>query len=294
MFRRIRIMTATRLEALMAGAEADGISFSGTVHSVFTRACNIEVQRGRLLSLVARDAGAVPRGFTLATPDGFDFAAHIEIARPAASRNGVLRIDGAPLAIDLRTARPWRSNLSSIGIDLDDKDTALAWRAAWQALSRHGGSAAFAAIAAAPIRILVGATQSGQIGDARIAVSQLIGLGEGLTPAGDDFLVGYLAGLWSASRAKSHDAVRDTIGGAIAANAARTGTISRHYLEAAIAGEVSEPLARLSAAIGSGDTRQTERAAAAALSVGATSGAAASHGLLLAAGALSSVTPPAV
>ena len=145
-----------------------------------------------------------------------------------------------------------------------------------------------------PIQILVGATQSGDIDAASDAVSQVIGLGDGLTPAGDDFLVGYLAGLWSASRARARDAVRNAVGAAIAANAARTGTISRHYLEAAIAGEVSEPLARLAAAIGNGDTRNTEQAAAAALSVGATSGAAASYGLLLAAATLSSVTPPAI
>ena len=68
-------MTVTRLEALAVGAGADGMSFSGTVHSVFARACNIEVAPGRLLGLVAREIRAVPRGYTLATPAGFDFAA---------------------------------------------------------------------------------------------------------------------------------------------------------------------------------------------------------------------------
>lgn len=286
-------MAMTRLEALTAGTGAD-LSFSGTVHSVFAHACNIEVGPDRLIGLVAREIGAVPRGFTLATPGGFDFAAHIATARDAAARNGVLRIVGAALVIDLRPARPWRSNLPDAGIDLGDETMALAWRTAWHALTRHGGSAAFAASASAPIELLRSATRLEDGAAARHAVAQLVGLGDGLTPAGDDFLVGYMAGLWSASRKTAFDAVREAIGDAVAANATRTGSISRHYLEAAIEGEVSEPLARLAAAIGHGKTRETEQAVAAALAVGATSGAAASHGLLLAVATLASVTPPAV
>jgi len=275
-------MIQTRLEALTAGAGADALSFSGTVHSVFARACNIAVAPDRLLGLVAREIGAVPRGFTLATPAGFDFAATIGAGRRATARNGVLRIDGAALAVDLRTARPWRSNLPDAAIALGDAGTARAWRAAWAALDRHGGATPFASAAAAPVQTLAAASRSGERAALADAVARLIGLGDGLTPAGDDFLIGFLAGLWSAAPVRARDA-RAAVGETVAANAARTGTISRHYLEAAIDGEVSAPLARLAAVIGGGDAAGAEEAAAAALSVGASSGAAASYGLLLAA-----------
>src|SRR5262249_51965581 len=68
-------------------------------------------------------------------------------------------------------------------------------------------------------------------------VRRLIGWGEGLTPAGDDFLVGWLAGLDAMARG---DAARrrylEAIAAVIAAFGVRTTPIAAHFLREAAKG----------------------------------------------------------
>jgi hypothetical protein len=76
-------------------------------------------------------------------------------------------------------------------------------------------------------------------------VSQLIGFGRGLTPDGDDYLLGYLAALWrwqNAPRIAGHYRQMQQI---IAAQLAATNDISAHYLGRALHGHFSEPLCNL-------------------------------------------------
>jgi hypothetical protein len=289
-----RSTIAMRLAALSAGVGADGSFFSGVVHSAFARACNIELPSGGLLGLVAREVGGVPRGFQLATPPGFSLTDYVRVGTSVACRSGILRIDDSWLSIDLRSARPWRSDLRNIGIDPGNEKVSLAWRTVWAALCRHGAAAEFARQATVPVEALYRATRTLRPQDTAEPVSSLVGLGDGLTPAGDDFLVGFLAGLWSLPPSGARRALRDAVAGAVADNAIRTGAISRLYLEAAIEGEVSEPLARLAAAIGRADEGAVANAAAAVLAVGASSGAAASYGLLLATAPISDLAIPPV
>ncbi|MGH6979832.1 MAG: DUF2877 domain-containing protein [Stellaceae bacterium] len=287
-------MTAKRLEALTAGAGAESTSFSGTIHSVFARACNIEARPGRLLGLVAREIGAVPRGFQLATPDGFSFLDHVGAGAPVAGRAGLLRFDNSDLSIDLRPAKPWRSNLGRISLRRDKPGIAEAWRTAWVAVARNRAAEPFARQARDAIPALLRAEQSDDREAACAVVDRLVGLGDGLTPAGDDFLVGFLAGLWSwPLKDEPRRRFRAALADRVVAVSNRTGAISRHYLEAAAEGEVSQTLADLAAAIGKGDAKKTAGAVAAALAVGASSGAAASYGLLLAVRASEPVIRPA-
>jgi hypothetical protein len=282
-----------RLDALTAGLGADTRPFTGKVHSVFAHACNIELASGQLLGLVAREIGAVPRGFQLATPDGFSFPDHVAVGAAVSSRAGLLRIEDSALSIDLRPAVPWRSDLAKYPIACDRADVATAWRAAWIALVTHGGAVPLQRQVGDAIKSLLDAAVSSRADRAAGAVSRLIGLGDGLTPAGDDFLIGFVAGLAALPTDREREAFRAALAAAIAGAVGQTGAISRLYLEAALAGEVSEPLAALAAAIGRGYARGTARAAAMALAVGASSGAAASYGLLLAVRATKPVTPPA-
>ncbi|HYM30992.1 MAG TPA: DUF2877 domain-containing protein [Candidatus Cybelea sp.] len=285
-----------RLAALTAGIGAEAGRFAGTVHSVFVRACNIMTEQNLLLALVTRETGAVPRGFQLATPQGFSFADHLRPGARVACRAGILRIAGSDLSIDLRPARPWRgapqARVAAAVADGPARSAvAIAWRVAWTALEDHQGAAGFARVAAGPIDALVRATSALHSCDAAAALMRLVGLGDGLTPAGDDLLAGYLAGLW---RAAGTDPARRAFLDALAADARfaaeRTNAISRSYLEAAAEGEVAEPLAFLADRIGAGDAARTASAVAAALSVGASSGAAGTLGLLLALRAWSGVS----
>jgi len=114
-------------------------------------------------------------------------------------------------------------------------------------------------------------------------MSRLIGLGPGSTPAGDDYLVGHLAGLWSCAGASGarRSFVAD-LGEGLRKSALRTNRVSRVYLEAAAAGEVSERLGDLAARVAQGaDAASVCAATDAALAVGHSSGACGVLGLLL-------------
>ena len=112
------------------------------------------------------------------------------------------------------------------------------------------------------------------------AACPLIGLGPGLTPSGDDVLVGWLAGLWV--EVPDGRRVVATIGRRLLAVALdRTGALSHAFLVAVAAGEASEPVCRFVAVPDDARLRGL-------LAVGETSGADLLAGYLLARVALSS------
>jgi hypothetical protein len=124
-------------------------------------------------------------------------------------------------------------------------------------------------------------TQWQTTGEPEILLS-LVGLGSGSTPAGDDVLVGILAGLTtlsgiSASAKRQLDALRQTV----AAVSLRTHPASRQMLIAAADGSFPEPLLNLARAMGDPDPGEGLTAAAArVLALGATSGQSFLAGLL--------------
>jgi hypothetical protein len=81
------------------------------------------------------------------------------------------------------------------------------------------------------------------------AIHGLIGLGPGLTPSGDDFLVGALALLDALTERKAHAALARAIA---AAPRGLTSPLSEYLLRAAAAGHVGEPLCRAVSAVISG------------------------------------------
>jgi Protein of unknown function (DUF2877) len=96
-------------------------------------------------------------------------------------------------------------------------------------------------------------------------VRDLVGLGPGLTPSGDDFLMGALAMLDALEQTNMHAA----LGEAILAAAGRTSPVSASLLRAAAAGHVGENLHMMIAAIIAGEV---DAALAAAARIGHTSG----------------------
>jgi hypothetical protein len=114
-------------------------------------------------------------------------------------------------------------------------------------------------------------------------VAHLIGLGPGLTPAGDDFIVGLLAGLTLSAQTEAQiDYLRAVCCGvALLSNA--TTFVSRQHLRDACALAFSERLSDLclSIALGAAKPRLVSRVAA-QIAVGASSGADAAAGLIFA------------
>jgi hypothetical protein len=158
---------------------------------------------------------------------------------------------------------------------LADAASHRAWRKAQELLAEDGRHLAFAAIAGGAPGDLATATRGLDADAARSAFGRLVGLGAGGTPAGDDFLVGFVAALWaSQGDDRRRRAFLDELGEALRAGLGRTNEVSAVYLEAAAEGEVSEMLARLVAAVAGGAAiGAVEAAARPAIAVGHTSGA---------------------
>lgn len=272
-----------RLAALTAGFGIPTGVFQGSVVAVHPRACVLALDSGALVTLVLPVVGSLPLGITLDAPPTFLFADCVRVGAGIAARGGILRFAGSSLSVDLRDARPWRSRLTDHAIDLGMRSTREAWNVAMTALQADGRAAPLARLAGKSIDMLVGASRACDIAAASEAFSRLVGLGEGTTPAGDDYLVGHFAALWSCV---GEDEGRATfvarLGARLKVFAAGTHRISRVFLEAAAEGEVSERLVRLAAQVAAGATpRAIDIAAANALDIGHSSGANGTLGLLL-------------
>jgi len=117
----------------------------------------------------------------------------------------------------------------------------------------------------------------------RAALAGLIGLGPGLTPSGDDVLIGALLALASLGR---NDA-RDALWAACAGTLDRTGDISRAHLEAAARGYGAAVLHDAVHVVIGGDLEKIESALTAVSVVGHTSGRDGMAGALVALRAVS-------
>jgi hypothetical protein len=274
-----------RLQAISAGTGVPSDRFAGVVHSVFGRACNIRTDSDQLVAMLAPEHGNVPHGIRVRAPGDFAFARHLRAGQRVGCRAGVLRVAGSELAVDLRAAEIWQSGLAGLRIDLARPAVALAWQVVREALQRHRRIVRDPMLLAVQRsgQALLEASRALDMARATTAIRSLIGCGPGLTPAGDDLIVGFLAGLWTScgddpARRRFVRALSVVVGSA----AAGTGEISRAYLWHATQGDIAEPLANLAAAIGTGAPGPAvEDAAIRALRVGHTSGGDGILGLLL-------------
>ncbi len=116
---------------------------------------------------------------------------------------------------------------------------------------------------------------SGDVDELRWATVQLAGLGNGLTPAGDDFLVGVMLSAWLA-----HPEPEPLCNHIVEIAAPRTTLLSAAFLRAAARGECSEAWHTLLAALALDTNRAVARAVRRVMSHGATSGADALAGFL--------------
>jgi hypothetical protein len=115
------------------------------------------------------------------------------------------------------------------------------------------------------------------------SVRALIGLGTGLTPSGDDLLVGYLTGLWCTVQNNSERMqFISALGKEVIRFSPQTNDISRNYLYHAAQGQVSSRLADLAEAICCGESLGCIRTKVeSAMQVGHTSGMDTVTGLLI-------------
>ena len=257
-----------------------GEGLSGRVHSAFDRVINIECERGDLCTLACRDLDDAPSTAILDLT-GFR-ATGIAAGDPVAGIGEELRV-GDCLVIVPPTALRWDCVLP----DYPDEDGPL--RANLRALQRHlahlgatGGMLAprlptgeFEAAVAELLEQRAVALQSAlavaDFASARRHATGMLGLGPGLTPSGDDFLVGLFAVL-NVAGSPCHG----WLGGGteLLATAARsTHAISLAALTEAAHGRVRESIATLIEHLMYGAPERLVAPLQRVLAIGSTSGA---------------------
>jgi hypothetical protein len=286
------------LKANSIGYAVPRADFDAVVHSVFKSAINIRLASGSdLLTLVTAGEAELPQGIRVDVPDDFSFEI-FRAGEPATCRDDILRFGS--LTIDLRGAVCWKCDLPSLQADITNPAVATAWRSVWQALNERQTQSQAEIVgeiffrldetikagvprrAGEAMRGLVAATRQFDLAAAS-SLNTLIGLGSGLTPSGDDLLVGYLAGLWCSVLDKSERVqFVSELGKAVIHLSHLTNDISRTYLYHAAQGQVSSLLANLAEAICHGENPDRLAVMAeAAMRVGHTSGMDAVTGLLI-------------
>lgn len=259
---------------------------SATVHSAYRSAFNISTPAG-LLTIASEAVGGLPNGIVADLgPDFRALGIRPGLAVEAVDRT--LRIPGIDLRLDLAPAVAWSPRIRSTG---DDAALARArWRrrraATWVAARRFARAGGVAGLLgsgwaldhgmgldvserARPILAAVAdALADGDRPAAAASARGLIGLGPGLTPSGDDALVGIEAGLHALGRPTA-----GFLAGALDDIDERTTTVAATLLRHAARGEFAERIHRLLAELLGSDDVAIPGAIERAVAWGATSGA---------------------
>jgi Protein of unknown function (DUF2877) len=253
--------------------------FSGRIHSVFAQACNITHGRS-LLTLCTSGAADGPTTLRLARGAAPDLRGLFDVGEAVRCCPRGVQTDrtelrwmhanvwrGAPLARLLPRRR--------IDAHLRNAHLSLAQHRRTHTSVIDGEGAGVASSLRDACRAL-------DRGQALQHVARLVGWGEGLTPAGDDFLVGLIAGLDALMHGdERRRGFHGTLAAALSAHALHTTPIAAHYLRLAASGHYTEPLIRLRHAwLCDDDGNAADAALRRALAVGATSGGDTVRGLL--------------
>lgn len=266
----IRAVTVSTSLAPLLDERVEGCR--GIVLSVHASAINLAVE-GALVAVAGAHAGGLPNGVLVADP--FDpRSLGVRAGMAVALTNADLAIDGGRVRITLGAARRWRPELRPIA---SPPDLELRARITRRAAARVGGLHGIVSAAEAFATL----TQAMASGSEAVIVSagrRLVGLGAGLTPAGDDILVGLTAGLTvlGDGRARGLAAAwsRHAIG--------RTTVVAESFHRHAAVGAYSERLHSILQAVLAGPLDTIPAAVRIAAAWGATSGSDTLAGIVLA------------
>jgi hypothetical protein len=266
----------TRLHAASIGHSVDIVSTGvGVVHSVFARAVNFEVC-GNMWTLLSAPQADLPYGIRL--PLTSLEALGLRSGDSVYVRAGFIGIGcGEPrLVVDCRTTPRW------IAKSPTRLESGLGGRLALvSAAARARSWPGSAVIAHAVVRAL----QNGAAALDDVLV-KVVGRGPGVTPSGDDVLIGILAVLTSPCSGIAGAKAAAAIGRLIDRLLPTTTTVSGHLLRQAVKGLLSRPLQELiSALVGNSGPEEFVGAIKRVVDTGATSGADACMGMLACASA---------
>ncbi|MGW3376231.1 oxamate carbamoyltransferase subunit AllH family protein [Streptomyces hydrogenans] len=234
----------------------------GSVHSVFARVVNLLTPDGTLIALAARGSGDAPRTLTADVSDWSAY--HLSAGLGVTFATGNVSVDGRRLRLATAGARAWRPATPSLAA-LPPGALAAAADAVDRICRAHGplGGMLGAAPGAGPMEravvdalhagrtTLLDAVRDGGAAPVRRGVLALLGLGPGLTPAGDDFLTGLA--LVAALPGSRLAALRPPLREVLAAHGRRTTALSLATLHEAAEGRVRSELLALVALLATGD-----------------------------------------
>jgi hypothetical protein len=265
---------------------------AGIVHSVFAHAVNLRFEQDRMLVLLDARKPNVPHGIRIAAHAWSRLRGRVQAGNSAVLFDRTLRLGPGGLCVDLARAHDWRLDVAAHAIDWSKARVVAAFDTLRVGLDQHATSNTLAASrrdwvrarflqrVSASLPSLETAMRALRAQEASAQLNALIGLGCGLTPSGDDFIIGCLAGL---AISACDEAPRLRFLREIAAGLELSGTtlISGQHLRDACSLQFAQPLAELAMAIAKGDYDVGQKLTD-ALEIGAYSGVDGVAGLLFA------------
>jgi hypothetical protein len=276
--------------------------FAGSVLSVFAEACNLVSAQGKIVALVSQRVGNGPLNIVL--EGGGFFPKGLEAGLPVEGDGRSIRIGEAltsePQRVSLAGAEVWEPRLEGDGLNADwpglkarlvvlhhhllaqAPPASLVCPLIAGATAGRGVESAYRKAAWGAIEELLAALRAGDRQGITAGAAALAGLGPGLTPAGDDFLLGLMAGLrtWPPFLEGKGLSVEETCQAIYRAAIGRTNLISLALLQSAQEGLFNEAWHELLAALRQGKANDVKEAADRILGFGETSGAEALAGFL--------------
>lgn len=291
-----------QLHAVSIGSTVPRDNFNATIQSVFDSSLNLRLaHEGRLVTILISDHYDLPQGIRLdkkiplpyLTPSTSLMA---NVGSHASCRGGILRFDSSTLTIDLRCAPVWKCRVRELNTNMRSSTAQKAWSTVLDLLIKGQRLKSTEIIAddlfqldvgsplsqrmSEPVIQLINSAEQFDVQGSTNAAEKMIGLGPGVTPSGDDILIGFLAALWSmAGQNGAQLSFIRSFGNEIMQLAKQTSEISRTYLYHAAQGQFSSSLSALAEAIATGDG--VEHATGEAIRVGHSSGMDSVTGLLV-------------
>lgn len=239
------------------------------VESVFRHTLNlVSEQTGERYTLFLENGYSAPRAMTVTALGSVKPGDTMQIA------NGAIQLSA--VTVNMQHCEFRGNGIAQQGAPKSSQIVALQqWLAAYAVEGSFFEPAANDAVSQATVKRLATARNffarmMREEGGIEVATKGLIGLGIGLTPSGDDYLVGWLAIIRSTRMFGEQGSLELEL--AIREQLHRTTAVSRLYLEEALLGQFAEPIRAVCSAVSSGNDRQVEEAAQVLFEHGATSG----------------------
>ena len=238
------------------------IGSSGIVHSVFERAVNIEIKSptNYLLTLICENVDIMPANLVVRIPEGV-WTEFIKIDDNVILTTDNIYVDNIPRIGGISTAQRWKR--------LEDDEIAE--------LVKSYKNDAFLC-RCKEVEDYLDITSPRSIAFPNMSISSLnplglIGLGNGLTPSGDDFLAGMLNGIHFMEKFLGEKCpYLPRIADMITKNLHHTGQISRHFLSYALEAQWGSNTQNFLIALANGNKEALFKAINKKLDYGASSG----------------------